>query len=78
MLRFDENGLLILFDSDYFQIYNYTWQLGKSECGADRKKRLLEEQDEKEIFDLICRFGGNIIRIAREMKVARSTIYPKK
>ncbi len=43
----------------------------------DRKKKLLEEQDKREIAELILRYGGNISQVARELGVARSTVYRK-
>lgn len=43
----------------------------------ERLEKILEEQDKKEISELISRFGGNISQVAKEMGVARSTVYRK-
>lgn len=43
----------------------------------ERKKRLVADNERQEIIDLLTKHGGNITKVAREMKVARNTVYRK-
>lgn len=43
----------------------------------ENKKQFFEENEYRQITSLLAQFGGNVSQVAREMGVARSTVYRK-
>lgn len=43
----------------------------------EKQKQLLKEREKRMIMDLLQQYQGNVSKVAREMGIARSTLYKK-
>ncbi len=48
-----------------------------NDSNANYIKEVLEKEEKKELFNMMVKYRGNITRVAKELGVARSTIYRK-